>query len=81
MKFFKKVILFFINIIWYINLFIHPVIKWGLSITCVVNAFRYAFQNDAVSASSAGTLAIGSFVILVLSMMFINIYKPSNFSR
>lgn len=80
MIFFKKVILFFVNIFWYINLLIHPFIKWGLSFFCVVNGFVWLVQDDT-TASHAGMLTILSFVILVLSKVFISNYKPSNFSR
>lgn len=75
MKWIGKVILFFINAIWWINALLNVPLKTVVSVISAVTAF------SALFGSGSGWTALGWFLLLTFIMAFPALYQPKGFDK
>lgn len=73
MKWIGKVIFFFINTIWYINIFLNWPLKTGVSLVFILTTLL------AVFGGGSAWEAFFWFILLTFVMSFPALYKPKGF--
>lgn len=75
MKYIAKVLIFLVNVIWYINVLLNWPLKNIVAIICVITTF------SAIFGSGSGWAAFGWFMLLSFIMSFPALYQPKGFDE
>lgn len=65
----------FIKLFWVIGVLAWPLIKWGLSIDCVVQFLRMLYFWNS-TGHNGGAIFLLHFALLTILTYFVTIYKP-----
>ena len=77
MELIRKLLIYLLDTIWYLNTLCFPVTKWLFSLSAVMCFFNWVIGDSTHSL----WVAIASAVVVLASHLFIISYKPKKMER